>query len=337
MLTWLDHLCRKGVDASEIDEHRGDPRRAFARVVGQIFQDASTGRAPFDNFLDEIFYTSLMPIMAPYLPDGASVTFGESEAERAAPDRPLGIVLTRETANLLSAARPIEIPDTIWREKLLPLQVVYVDIPHGALTFNTDGDRGEVIELRAILAVPFLPPKMPGHTQFVVQLTDRGTERGRGRVADVLCPDGMIRLSAGDKSGLAVDFTVQEPFAHPLLHKAVLGLAGTFLRLVMAYYFFGPAETKQPIAATSMERLRGGKPRNGESLFAMTRLHPSGKVGRPASTIPSTWSLSERQEVTGHFKLQAHGPQWSECRLIWVSGYERGPDDTPLRPKGVQI
>ncbi|MDD2794659.1 hypothetical protein [Acidocella sp.] len=332
MLTWLDHLCRKGVDYKDGKEHSSDPRRAFADVIGRIFHGAKTGRAPVENMLDEIFYTILMSIVAPYLPDGSSLLLNGQP-----PDRTLGIVLTRETANLLSDARPIEIPDAVWRERLRPLQTVYVDIPHGALTFNTDGDQGEVIELRAILAAPYLPPDMPGHTQFVVQLTDRGTERGRGRVAGVLCPDGTISLQAGDKSGLTVDFTVQEPFAHPLLHKAVLGRAGVFLRLVLAYYFFGPSEAKQPIPETSPERLRAGKPRNGESLFAMTRLHPSGKVGRPANTIPSTWNLSERQEVAGHFKLQAYGPQWSERRLIWVSGYERGPDDIPLRPKAVRL
>ena len=332
MLTWLDHICRAGFNFADAAKHGGDPRRAFALVVGDFIQAASTGHAPFQDILDEIFYLSLMPILAPYLPGDAIMTF-----DGVPPDRPLGIVLTRETANLLSGAGSIEISDATWRERVGARQVVYVDIPHGALTFNIDGDRGEVIELRAILAVPFFPPDMPGHTQFIVQLTERGTERGRGRVAGVLCPDGEIRLSAGDKSGAAVDFTIQAPFAHPLLHKAVLGRAGTFLRLVLAYYFFGPPEVRQLIPATSVERLRSGKPRNGESLFAMTRLHPSAKLGRPAHTIPAAWSLSDRQEVTGHFKLQAYGPRWAERRLIWVCGYERGPGDAPLRPKGVQV
>lgn len=328
MMTWLDRLCRS--ESLNTEDNRGDPRRAMAAFVGSLVQMQFS----FDNMLDEIFYVTLMPILAPYLPEGASMSIGD---DGLLPDRPLGIILTRETANFLSEAAPIGIPDSLWRERLGPRQVVYIDIPHGALTFNRNGHNSEVVQLRSILAAPFLPPSMPGHTQFVVQLTERGTERGRGRVAGMLCPNGKISLVAGDKSGLAVDTTMQAPFAHPLLHKAVLGLAGNFLRLVIAYYFFAPPEAKDVIRATSTERLRNGKPRNGESLFAMTRLHPSKGVGRPSSSIRPSWNLSEKQEVSGHFKLQAYGPKWTDRRLIWVDDYGRGPENGPVRPKGVQI
>lgn len=333
MLTWLDHFCRRAMEACDVEKHGNDPRRAMAYMTSQFIHAAQTGRRPFDGLLDEAFYAILAPIVAPYLPEG--VTFGFRDG--AASERALGLILTRQTASLLSAVKSFDAPDELWREKVGIRRAIYVDIPHGALTFNTTPGKNDVVQLRAILAAPFFPPDRPGHTQFVVQLTDVGSEHGRGRVAGVLCPDGSIKRQANQNNLLATDFELQPPFVHPDLHKAVMGCAGTFLRLVLAYYLFGPPEAREEIAVTPTERLNKGKPRNGQSLFAMTRLQPSAKVGRPQNTIPSSWSLSERQEVDGHFKLQAYGSQWSQRRLIWVSGYERGPIDTPIRPKGVQI
>jgi hypothetical protein len=122
-----------------------------------------------------------------------------------------------------------------------------------------------------------------------------------------------------------------------MLELAVLGRAGNFLRLVLAYYFFGPAEARGTVAATPAARLLKGKPRKDESLFTLTRLRASAEVGRPKNTVPISWSLTGRQEVTGHFKLQAYGPQLSLRRMIWVDFYQRGPEDAPLRPQGRRV
>jgi hypothetical protein len=168
-------------------------------------------------------------------------------------------------------------------------------------------------------------------------MTKRASEQGRGRIGGVLLPDGKISRFGSTTMASAADWTMKPPFAHSLLEKAVLGRAGTFLRLVLAYYFFGPKEAREPVAATPTERLRAGKPRNDQSLFALTRLHASTVVQRPKSTIQSSWSLSSRQEVTGHFKLQPYGAQHSLRRLIWVEAYQRGPADAPLRPQGYRI
>jgi hypothetical protein len=81
-----------------------------------------------------------------------------------------------------------------------------------------------------------------------------------------------------------------------------------FLRMVLAYYFFGPVEAREPIATTPTDKLRAGKPRKHESLFAVTRLNSTELTGRPKATISGSWSLTNHQEVTGHFKLQPHGP-----------------------------
>lgn len=195
-----------------------------------------------------------------------------------------------------------------------------------------------MLQLRAIFVAPSSPPDLPEHTLFLAQMTNRGSEPSRGRVCGVLCSDGKIRrLGSATTGRTATDWTLQPPFVHSQTEKAVLGRAGTFLRLVLAYHFFGPSTAREPVAATPTERLRSNKPRKDESLFTLTRLHHSDAVGRPRQTIPSSWSLTSRQEVAGHFKLQSHGPQQSLRRLIWVGGYERGPDGAPVKPRAYAV
>jgi hypothetical protein len=278
----------------------------------------------------------ISPILAPYLP--RDVTFNFMEVAPA--QRPLGLILSRQRASLLSSTKPLDAPDELWREQVGPCRTIYVDIPHGALTFrNGSGISGKtnIVQLRALFAAPYLPFNLPGHTKFIVQLTEVGSESGLGRVAGILCPDGSIKRATNLDNVISADPELLPPFVHADLSKTVVTCAGIFLRLVLAYYLFGPAETREEITVTPTERLNKGKPRKGQSLFAMTRLQPSTAIGRPDSTIQSSWSLTERQEVDGYFKLQAYGPQWSLRRLIWVSGYERGPVDALVRPKGVSF
>lgn len=99
MLTWLDHFCRRAMEACDVEKHGNDPRRAMAYMTSQFIHAAQTGRRPFDGLLDEAFYAILAPIVAPYLPEG--VTFGFRDG--AASERALGLILTRQTASLLSA------------------------------------------------------------------------------------------------------------------------------------------------------------------------------------------------------------------------------------------
>jgi hypothetical protein len=334
MLTWLDYLCRKTIPLVDAKWHGEDPRKALGFCVHRCMYDAKTGKAPFEDILDEVFHVMLMPFIRDYLPADATWTL-ENGVE---PARPLGLLLTRDTANLLSDAESSNIPDETWRSALGSGRAVYIDVPHGAILLNVGTERSDVLQLRTIFVAPFPPPGMPEHTLFLAQMTDRGSERGRGRVCGLLCPDGMIRRFGSATTGrTAADWTLRPPFVHPETEKAVLGRAGTFLRLVLAYHFFGPSTVRESIAATPTERLRSGKPRNDESLFALTRLHHSDEVGRSKETIPSSWSLTNRQEVSGHFKLQPCGPQQSLRRLIWVDGYERGPDDAPTKPRAYVV
>lgn len=334
MITWLDYLCRQAIPLVDEKWHKGDPRRALAYQVSEFVFHAQKGTVSFESILDEAFYSMLTFVTKDFLPGSTVLTF----ADGTQPARPLGLLLTRQTANLLSAANPINMSDELWRAEVGLDRVIYVDVPHGAILLDAEAGKKDMIQLRAILAAPFLPADMPGHTMFIAQMTDRGSERGRGRIAGVLGPDGFISQFGSSNTGAtAADWTLKAPYAHPLLQKAVLGRAGTFLRLVLAYHCFGPKEAREAIAATPVERLRQGKPRKDESLFALTRLNVSDVVGRPKSTIPSSWSIASRQEVTGHFKLQAHGPQLSQRRLIWVSSYERGPEDAPIKPQAYKI
>ncbi|HEY2015880.1 MAG TPA: hypothetical protein VGH38_20395 [Bryobacteraceae bacterium] len=303
----------------------------MAYRIGREIQAFHKGIAAPENILEECFTVLLASFVAEFVPPGSSLTINGQK-----PKRPLGLLLTRETANLLSNANPLDLDDSLWRTELGD-RAIYVDVPHGAILMEGGGSPDDVIELRAILAAPFLPPNSPGQTLFIAQMTKRASEEGRGRIAGVLMPDGMISRFGSPTMASAADWTMKPPFAHSLLEKAVLGRAGTFLRLVLAYYFFGPKEVRDSVAATPTERLRAGKPRNDQSLFALTRLYASTAVQRPKSTIRSSWSLSFSQEVTGHFKLQAYGPQHSLRRLTWIDAYQRGPEGTPLRPQGHQI
>jgi hypothetical protein len=332
MITWLDRLARGVVNQIDEKHHGGDPRKAFAYYVGQVVAFAQEGRSICDDLLDESFIAMVIPFIAEFLPPGASLTSSDGLPS----PRPLGLLLTRATASLLSEAGTANFPDDLWRAEL-GSRAVYVDVPHGALLLNAGINGDDVLQVRAILAAPYLPPDRPGSTLFIAQITDRGSERGRGRITGVLQPDGKIWAFGNSTMTTATDWTLRPPYVHPLAEQSLRYHAGMFLRLVLGYYFFGPMEARQPIPATPTEKLRAGKPRKDESLFALTRLNQTASTGRPRDTIPGSWSLTSRQEVTGHFKLQPHGPGGSLRKMIWVASYDRGPENAPIKPQAYRI
>ncbi len=328
MLTWRDYYCRHSIPHVDAKWHGGDPRKAFAFWLGGLLHLAHESRSAAD-ILEEAFYDMLTPFFRDFFPVGMTSTMPDGTE----PPRPLGLVLTRGTASLLSAADCSNISDETWRSALdHPGQVVYIDVPHGAILLDVGAEARDMLQLRALFAAPCLPPDTPEQTLFIAQLTGQGSEQGRGMIGGVLHPDGTISRFGGALPG-RTDWTLRPPFVHPMTEKAVVGRAGTFLRLVLAYYLFGPRSAQEPIAATPSEKLRSGKPRKEESLFALTRLHASSEVGRPQSTIRSSWALTSRHAVAGHFKLQPYGPQQSLRRLIWVDAYERGPAGAPVKPR----
>ncbi|MFX1689720.1 hypothetical protein PWR05_35205 [Paraburkholderia sp. A2RI-6] len=343
MNTWMDMNCRHALRAWNDTNRRAgfpdddwDPRRAFAYATSNAIEMARID----GNVIDERFFSMMMPFARPWFPDNPDPSVAERIPATFPDDipcdhRPLGLILTRETAGLLSNASASAGMYEQWRQKLGSEWTVYVDVPHSALTFNT-GRPGGNVQIRAILAASWGKDLPAGHVQFAVQLTDMGTETSHGRVGGLLRVDE--RVSPSDhRSDTWADRSLQPPFAGRALQDRVLARAGTFLRLVLCYYHIGPANVREPVEATPSHRLKGGKPGKGKSLFALTRLRASEHVGRSLTGLASSWSLSERQEVAGHFRLQACGPQRSERRMIWIAGYERGPAGSAIRPKGVTV
>jgi hypothetical protein len=334
-MTWFDWFCRQASGTLLPDFRCSDPRRGMAIYVVQGREALRHGAIPGSDRLESIWYAALFPFVAPFLPSEAVPQLTKQERT----PRPLGLMLTRATANLLSSARPPTGGDVHWRHALGERRAVYIDVPHGAVLLGARPDGSDVLQLRAIFMLPCTSHELGEPTVFVALLTDPGSERPRGRLCSLIKPDGPALAVTGVREFVTqVDQTLKAPFVDPSTEVRIRERAADFLRLVLAYYCFGPAEAREAIAATSTERLRNGKPRKGESLFAMTQLQPAGdRLGRPAMSVPLSWSLTARQEVSGHFKLQSHGPGGSLRRLIWIDPYERGPEDAPIKPRALRV
>ena|ERR1700722_58171 len=194
MITWLDRVARKSRGKQTRNTMEGIQGRhslitwaRFWRSRGRVVRFAKTSWTSF--------IAMVAPFIVEFLPPGASLT----SSDGLPPPRPLGLLLTRPTANLLSEASPANFPDELWRAELGSNRAVYVDIPHGALLLNAGVNGDDVLQLRPILAAPNMPPGKPGCTLIVAQITDRGSERGRGRITGVLQPDARSGLSAASR------------------------------------------------------------------------------------------------------------------------------------------
>ena len=87
---------------------------------------------------DYLWLSMLFPFTLPYL------TTGPAKPQIVLPSQPLGLLLTRPTAALLANASP-PVGDAYWKAELGD-RVVYIDVPHGAVTI------GESFQLRALFA-----------------------------------------------------------------------------------------------------------------------------------------------------------------------------------------
>lgn len=68
------------------------------------------------------------------------------------------------------------------------------------------------------------------------------------------------------------------------------------------------------------------------SLFRVQRLEARGlrRDGTCEPSAPTGIQQSVRSRVTGHYRLQAHGPRHSLRRLTWIAEHMRGPVDAPM-------
>lgn len=320
-MIWLDWFCRMHANNYvPIAERTDDPRRDLAMstwiyFVNYLREDPNDVKP---RPLDYYWYTALHPFTASFLP---------SEAKRPnakPPPEPLGLVLTRPTAALLANAKP-PADDSSWRSALGE-RTAYIDVPHGAVRI------GDTLQLRAIFVRKMQNPYVD-QSMVIAVVTDRGSEQGRGRMLALLQgADGRVVPALDESRKPLTELSLLPPFTKFEIEPLAREQTVDFLRLALAYHFFGPKEAQEAVSATPTHRLNQGKPRKDESLFAMMRLEPAkDRLGRPTESMAAIWSLTTRQEVSGHFKLQPYGPGLTLRRLIWVPPYSRGPEDAPTK------
>ena len=192
-----------------------------------------------------------------------------------------GFVLTRETAELLADAAP---PATDpWRRRVFALPPqgegfggVYVDVPHGALLIS--GTQ----QLRAIFAVPWWEEQELNGSFDAVRtekvlvalvISGRGSEVPTGNAFAVVNAEDQVQVPLSPDRTLchqllpsaASSFSSFDEFYQLALVRSV-----SFLRLVMAYHEYGPAEARSVVRATPPpeDRSPGPPPPQGrEHLF----------------------------------------------------------------------
>nr|WP_294516042.1 hypothetical protein [uncultured Rhodopila sp.] len=268
----------------------------------------------------------------------------------------LGLILKRETADMLANASPPA--SDPWRQRVFGakpagagLGGVYVDIPRGALRL------GKKHQVRALFSTPWRALAdetdedsgvvQTGGVLVAVVATSLESEDPVGlwfavvdeedRIRIVALPDNTLTgflAVAGEELSEVVGSETMATFR--LMYERTVD----FLRLVLAYRHFGPPEAQGKLGITSAAKFvrNRNRPREGESIFAMVRLAaPSDRLGRtPSQEQNAGWMLTRRQDVAGHFKLQPCGPKNTLRQLIWVEGYARAPEDAVVKPRGVR-
>ncbi|HTW72564.1 MAG TPA: hypothetical protein VME47_21990 [Acetobacteraceae bacterium] len=327
-MIWLDWYCRMHANTFvPAEERMDDPRRDLAMSAWIYFatylrEDPKLLRP---RPIDFHWYSALTPFVVPFLPPEAA------RPGAVPPPEPLGLVLTRPTAALLAGAKP-PIDDKPWISALEG-RTVYIDVPHGAARI------GETLQLRAIFLRKM---QSSGPEQFVAigVVTDRGSEQGVGRMVAVLrAVDGKVLPALDEGGNPLTELDLLPPFTEEGTEQFAREQTADFLRLTLAYHLFGPRDVQERVSTTPTNRLNQGKPRKDESLFAMVRLQPArDRLGRPVEpNATSGWSLTTQQEVTGHFKLQPHGPGSALRKMIWVAPYNRGPEGASTKPHAYRI
>jgi hypothetical protein len=369
-MTWLDWYIRSRTDAVRAEFHRQGwlvPRNpdGTENIVGALgglnefaILEFSADRRGFEQreggpknaHMTALMGACLLPFLSGFIP-------ADLRSEGLARGPGLGLVLTRETADMLANASPPA--GDAWRQRLFGpkpegagLGGVYIDVPHGAVLI------GRNYQLRALFAIPWRQRAdesdensniiCTGAVLLVSVITAPGSERVEGNVFLVVDEQDHINyMRAPDSSILGfVDYQTEEDAEwgsqlkpaevfHILYERTV-----EFFRLVLAYYHYGPVEARVKIGVTPIEIFarNRNRPRKAESIFAMLRLAaPADRLGRALPSLRAGWMLTARQEVAGHFKLQPYGPGQASRKLIWVASYQRGPEQAPIRPRAVHL
>ena len=166
-MTWLDWHIRSRADAVRVEFHRRGwvvPRNpdGSENIVGALggltefpvlefpadrrgFEQREGG--PKNAHMTALMGGCLLPFLSGFIP-------AEQRCEALAKGPGLGLVLTRETADMLANASP-PVGDA-WRQRLFGVKPegaglggVYIDVPHGAVLI------GRNYQLRALFAIPW--------------------------------------------------------------------------------------------------------------------------------------------------------------------------------------
>jgi hypothetical protein len=354
-VTWLDWFVRHRAELIHkklLAEGHPVPRATdgtedmLAALAEELERDAKTGGA---EALHEVamFSTCLAPFLRPFGQRGM-------QGQQPVVGTALGFVLTRDTAQLLSDAGP---PTTdAWRRQAFAAQpdgdglsAIYIDVPHSALLMGAN------LQIRAMLAVPWAAHTAgadagsvgDGAVLVAMVVTARASERPVGVIFAIADADDAV-LAVGRPDRTLVGFLQTHPtdghgsdtLEAEDLYALILERGVRFFRLVLAFYRYGPAEARTVIGRTpaAVVLKNNNRPRKRESIFALVQLAASiNRLGRPPHQGAGGWLLTTRQDVSGHFKLQPHGPGASLRRLIWVNAYERGPEDASAKPRAIKF
>jgi len=187
----------------------------------------------------------------------------------------------------------------------------YIELPHHVLSA---GDGVGAVEARAIFLVPY--PDGCFGTSLI--MTKPGSNR-------------LVAHAAWDDTGDIVLDGFPPGVDQDLLRREVDNL----VTLLVLHRSIADGAQRLPVPYLSECEInrnprRSQALRKKVSIFRVENLTaPPNKFGRKnaAGSSGATWRLGWRTEVRGHFKLQAYGPGQSRRKFIFVSSYERGPED----------
>jgi len=329
MLTWLDYyvdgyaeslgrmLAAMGMDA------RADCRRLFGKRLAEMgdieafrtamLLQAASVRSPAAYQADvrggnlAVFSQFLLPFAVGGQPLRGLPT--DLDLGTPAMFRTVAVQPSADLVAALSRARPPAGQDETVRRELLSA-TWYVDLPRGALRVGG-------LDVRALFAQP--SPTL-GTVAVCAVLTPPGSDRMAGRLM------WLLGDRSGDVQGIGADVDRR------LLQDEVDGLVS----LLVLYRLHAERAQRGALPKMTREQVGSRKARQHHkraSLFSVESLAPpADRFGRARREGEAGgWSLGWRSEVSGHFRLQPHGPERALRRLIYVESYERGPADAPRK------
>ena len=213
--------------------------------------------------------------------------------------------------SLINAAPPAD-PEGRFEQALLAGGSWYIDFPARSLPLG-DGN------LRAV----FMVPAMERGYRVCAIVTMPDSDKLKGRVMWSLgAPADCYGFMASGVDMAKAAEQVNDLIRLLILYRATAPQPGASLLPRM-----DPAKLD-----VSPRRIHQNRKKT--TLFSVERMAaPADLFGRkPQDTDTAAgWTLGWRSSVSGHFKLQAHGPASSLRKLIWVDGYSRGPEDGPRK------